>query len=671
MRLDSAGHEEGSSRPAKRQRISRACGPCRYAKLRCNGQQPICSTCAQLKKQCTYNPITKHRGLRPGYVRALELLWGLTFQELENVEPIVDELLSRVSKQDLAASSNRAEPDAAALPILERWKQSSVSRHLDELLEENDESNEEDATSQGESGPNGLQSVASPSWEVTKKPKGQHVHVPPSAAYNIGPPTHKSNLQHRQVEDLTERFPFPPQNFTSQLLQLFFSHGQSWLPILERHVILKTSFLAQRNASQPQSGNFAALRGVYAYATAVFGHFLDDETAREYAEEHHDTLYAQAYSTLPLDSELPIELGHIQCILLLSLIRFSSGNFRASWRLLRHTIMMLRELDTQGEQNFDRDALARAWLACFIIDTLASACLHSKPLLHFNDVRDWCRINENGIEEWQEWQPPRQYKSNNMSSTALSEIPTHSLSLLVLHARLLHVLNENLHHPTAFGLGMKNIFANWDQDLSKFMSREGLNLNILNESLNIARLPPSFVSLSAVYTFVSTFAASQSQESEEENQISTPRSGYSLLPHITSRKLGQECDIYARLPALQLLFHEWDLFGLEAISDKSLRPSTTTDPMPLVVEQGLIQSGLSTFGAGSESSTLAEKTQMLGYPGQNLHRLDSSVSTDMEYHQMASIGQTSDTSLPLFDAHMDTTNAPFLEFLDTLDDRSM
>ena len=84
--------EDYASNP-KRQRVSRACDSCRSKKDKCDGVQPVCSTCASLCRPCTYKANPKKRGLPTGYIRTLELLWGLVFCKIQGSEEVVRALL--------------------------------------------------------------------------------------------------------------------------------------------------------------------------------------------------------------------------------------------------------------------------------------------------------------------------------------------------------------------------------------------------------------------------------------------------------------------------------------------------------------------------------------------------------------------------------------------------
>lgn len=564
LESENAVDEGRSKRPAKRQRVARACVPCRYAKLRCDGQQPVCSTCGQLKKGCTYESVAKRRGLRSGYVRALELLWGLTFCEIENAESVVDQLLGRLSKQDLIASADRTDSHSAASEVLDRWKQSDISLHLEELLNEEDGPTNETGTREVYYRSQDLKTATDPNWVVIEKKAAQGEQT------GSGAPLTNTNLQSNEpspavvqllVEDDDDVSQGRPPPYASQLLQLFLSHTQSWLPIIERHIMLKTSFQCQRKSSLAQHGDLAALQGIYAYASATLNHLLTDKENSQHAQKHSNTFYAQAYSMLPIDSDQPVEIGHVQCALLLSLTRLGTGIFKASWRLAKVAIHLLKEMAHQHGNNIDEDALSRVWLGCFVVDTISSSCLEHKPSMHFDDVVKWCQIDENGVEEWQPWQPFGLSRNHDSHRKTTLEIPTHSVSLLMLQVKLLRILNRSLHHPSAGGIMTINDLEVWHHELTSCFLRTGLDSGFQNKDIDALKLPPSFLSLSIMYTSVFDKITRQGQDPNFATNWPTQGTNYPHLPNTTLQKLTQQCSFFKQLPALQLFHAEERLPG--------------------------------------------------------------------------------------------------------------
>jgi hypothetical protein len=595
----------------------------------------------------------------------------LTFQALENAEPVVDTLLRRLSKQDLVVSADRGELNSAASAALDRWKQSSICRRLDDLLDENEDSGDEAGVSALQDDSADSRIDKAPGWIVVRRERddgastGLNLVMP-----NINLRMNTSISEPREVRDAHHPSEHQHPSYAGQLLQLFLSHGQSWLPILERRILLKTSFLSQRMSSSLQHGDRAALWGVYAYASATLGHLLDDDGALQHAERHCNTFYTQAYSMLPLDSDLPVELGHVQCTLLLSLTRFASGAIKASWRLVRLAVQMMREMEIQNIHSVDQDAFSKAWLGCFILDTLASTCLQCKPSLHFHDVVTWCHIDENGAEEWQHWQPPRSPELQSAHPEPLLDIPTHSLSMLMLQVMLLRILNSSLHDLSASGEISGTELADWEQGLSGRLSREGLTPVLQNADLDILQLPPSFTSLSIIYTSLWERIVRQSQGTRQTSSGSARGSIFPLLSQTNLKKIWQDRKACKRLPTLQLLILEGGMFSLDALLDPLAAASVRSPELPELVHP-LPPLELPQIDPEANVSTAMAGLPTVSGTQEHAHQLYSSFNTNANPNQMAAVEQGSDSGIPSFDSYMDTTTAPFLEFLDTLDDRPM
>jgi hypothetical protein len=126
---------EGPPLARKRQRVSQACDQCRSKKERCDGKRPACSSCFASNDKCTYAANLKKRGLRAGYVRVLEMLWGLMFCKLEGNEQLVRSFFRG------AGGENHVEPLLAILrdgtateSLLKAGRESRVCDDIHRLL---------------------------------------------------------------------------------------------------------------------------------------------------------------------------------------------------------------------------------------------------------------------------------------------------------------------------------------------------------------------------------------------------------------------------------------------------------------------------------------------------------------------------------------------------------
>ena len=134
-----ASDEDESASQHKRRRVSNACMQCRQSKLKCNGARPQCAACLKTKKSCSYEAPVRRRGLKSGYVRALECLWGLLFQSIEGSEQTVERLIAKTSRKAFWLRDETGDSTKPGESPLETWKSSKVSQALDALLSDTDD----------------------------------------------------------------------------------------------------------------------------------------------------------------------------------------------------------------------------------------------------------------------------------------------------------------------------------------------------------------------------------------------------------------------------------------------------------------------------------------------------------------------------------------------------
>lgn len=122
-----ANHE----RPRKRQRVTQACHRCRSKKFRCDAQGPPCGACETAQAACSYDDanVVRRRGLKPGYVKVLESLWGSALQSIPGSEDTATRLLAR-----LASSTDQDSNNHESSP-LEIWRKSTLPATIDSILD--------------------------------------------------------------------------------------------------------------------------------------------------------------------------------------------------------------------------------------------------------------------------------------------------------------------------------------------------------------------------------------------------------------------------------------------------------------------------------------------------------------------------------------------------------
>lgn len=114
--------------PVKRFRVSRACDRCRIAREKCDGNQPTCSPCFDLKRACTYTSNPRKRGLQPGYIRSLELTLAFVFEQNTEIEALVNKQLAQENTALLSKGTKESNR------LHKSWRKSKFCRDINKAL---------------------------------------------------------------------------------------------------------------------------------------------------------------------------------------------------------------------------------------------------------------------------------------------------------------------------------------------------------------------------------------------------------------------------------------------------------------------------------------------------------------------------------------------------------
>ncbi|KAI1917112.1 hypothetical protein LOZ61_000629 [Ophidiomyces ophidiicola] len=400
----------------RRKRVSRACDRCRSKKDRCDGTRPSCLACQAAGSVCSYDPSAKKRGLPEGYVRGLEKLWALSLSNLDGLEERVLELLA-ASDDPGSAKRRKLIPlwlnESVSEKLHDSWKTCELYRELEKLLAAGDmesvfsrDDNENQARSNG---PTESFSVSHDPFEyritrgcsrqseagLSASTRSKKIKLTPPP----GPPRSSGHLQ------------LPVQ--TPPLLDLYFSHTHSWFPIIAKHTVLRTSCLYSTDPpaltrKSPGSGDHAALWAILSYTTAQLKPlpnapplgFTDPlSSSKKY--------YAIARSLIPNEKE-GFETGHIQALLLLTLVNIGLGDWAAAWLLSSQATTLVLHLGI-GIQDSNRQTCQdgkqgnAVFLGCFLVDTMLAARLGRCPQMRPEDLTPVGLLEEDGLEEWNPW----------------------------------------------------------------------------------------------------------------------------------------------------------------------------------------------------------------------------------------------------------------------------
>ncbi|RAK97104.1 putative C6 transcription factor QutA [Aspergillus ibericus CBS 121593] len=457
----------------KRQRVSRACDSCRSKKDKCDGIQPVCSTCASLSRPCTYKANPKKRGLPTGYIRTLELLWGLVFNKIQGSEEVVRALLKAANiPSHLATMGKEAEGSDT---LLSSWKNSIVLREIERLLTFLEQPEEEPGNRLGESdSPQDAEAVLSADvleWNLPEVlgdgREGSLAVVSP-----IKTPTAASTVRNggvritrdcatQTVEDTSlslgrgQRPPVEPATLLPSnawpLLDIYFSYTQCWFPILEKHDILRTAFRHSEDdapiaAGSPGSGDQAALWAVLTLASIQEASISATRQLTDFSDRVNPAqLYATARSLIP--GEEGHELGHVQALLILSLVKLGQQDWSAAWVLVGQAVRIAQMLGlhqptvAKGNEGKSSPRSKHVFLGCFILETLVAMQTGQVPSLRKADLVKIGPINEDGLEEWHPWEDQTGLRPVE-PSRALHRGPLHALSTFNRLTSLMCILND-------------------------------------------------------------------------------------------------------------------------------------------------------------------------------------------------------------------------------------
>ena len=364
---------------------------------------------------CSYDPHAKKRGLPEGYVRGLEKLWALSICNIDGFEDTMLALLGATSE-----STGRRDKlmglwadDGASETLHESWKTSRLYGILEKMLST---------------------SAASPVTHLSgKRPRededvgidgdwGFRIERSSTPISNSAPrvmePAMSPNSKRRRLSQPVDSAlvsqaastPHAPLHLpaqASQLLDLYFTTTHSWLPIIPKHNILRASY-HYANAplsvakEAPGSGDHAALWALLSYTVSQSPTKPQDgsvlHTTREY--------YSVARSLIPAETER-YEIGHVQALLLLTLVNVGLGEWNAAWLLIGQAVRMAIALDLGVLADIRRSEDMRqgkaVFLGCFVIDSLLSFRLSRRPCMHSQDLSTVGLLEEDGLEEWNSW----------------------------------------------------------------------------------------------------------------------------------------------------------------------------------------------------------------------------------------------------------------------------
>jgi hypothetical protein len=404
-----------SSSNTQRKRVSQACDRCRSRKDKCDGAKPVCSTCASANHVCSYDPSTKKRGLPEGYVRGLEKLWGLTIREIEGIENVI---LSKIQCHDSEVLSNAWNDKSSDETLLETWRKSQLWRELEQLLpllEHGDDKTGKRKRQDNHPPVAGDQGLSLPSL------RAQTASIPPLGSMKRLPQSSNVSDRDRQgnTNDTSNSLNLDLPSDAWSLLDVYFSYTHCWFPIVEKYSLLKTSYQYPITLSSAAgSGEHAIFWAILAYADV---HQKGIHKGRSNSINTNlgtcfpTKLYKRARSFVPTEDGI-FELGHIQALLILTLLNAGQNRWRQAWLLVGQAVRVAIDIGLDEHPDDGKSRNRHVYLACFLLDTIVAARLRRLPQLRGVAILQHGFVQEDGLDEWNPWVDSLNVRQNTSSS---------------------------------------------------------------------------------------------------------------------------------------------------------------------------------------------------------------------------------------------------------------
>ncbi|KAM5356457.1 hypothetical protein ACJ41O_003103 [Fusarium nematophilum] len=478
-RTEADDSDEGSYGKV-RHRVTRACNECRRRKDRCDGQRPSCMPCAAGGRSCSYGP-SKKRGLRTGYVRALEILLGLIFDTVEESEAWVCGLLqgnaeNRAFQSRALDSEAHVSNERTPELLLECWRKGPAVKLVEQLLEAPDDDDDgTDSTKHFDvrlaealgrrgrpfvdSNPGALLSpmntdttpVATVALSSDTPRVESHPVSSTDEARDLSPSGSISCFPLDPDLSATSDPPPTPQlpGHWPYLLDLYFETTHCWFPVSQKHELLRTAYTLANSNAAPDSvsrGDSAFLDAVLFY-TSHHAAMIPNSPKSLEPQDPAAQFEALTQGTL-FDDPSSYDLGHVRALLLRCLLKIHRGLWAAAWADVGRAVYTAVSIGLIPHGSTTEDGVKRTLLGCFTLETLISTRLNTKHLFRPSDMSSIGLLQIDGLEEWEPWQPKIQLGGGRLSSVQAGQIgrtPGHVVSTFNSLVQVMVLLDNAVH----------------------------------------------------------------------------------------------------------------------------------------------------------------------------------------------------------------------------------
>ncbi|TEA17570.1 Quinic acid utilization activator [Colletotrichum sidae] len=479
-RTEAEDSEDFAARGKTRMRVTRACNECRKRKDRCDGGRPACQPCLDAGRSCSYNP-PKKRGLRTGYVRALEVLLGMIFSSIDQSDAWLSSLFEgEACKPAFTLSSPglviHSGVDACEV-FVEFWRKTEVSKKVEQWLSHEDSVEGDVEAEAGKDLDTRISEAASLLKTIRKQgastmsnnldSKNGHDFYrsrsdcgydgTDTRMYRLPRDTDGVDKRASATADRSSAFNKPtkhieeppqPRSFFrlppnwSFLLEIYFASTHSWLPMFQKHDILRLPYMLKNGQGTTDvvdsisHGDRCSLWAVLAYSS--------HQLAGDDSEERSKLLHVQTTKLLAEEPD-KYELGHVRAFLTLTLLYIAKGNHVGAWLSVGRathiatSILPVQEITSTTRAHVDEGA-RRAISCCFVLDTLVASWIGTRPYFKRSDMTKLGPLLTDSMEEWEPWQSP-EAQSNVF---APRHIPGHVISTFNQFVQVVVFLNDHI-----------------------------------------------------------------------------------------------------------------------------------------------------------------------------------------------------------------------------------
>lgn len=267
---------------------------------------------------------------------------------------------------------------------------------------------------------------------------------------------------------------------TWHLLDVYFSYTHCWLPVIEKHDLLRISYQysqTRTGGTEIVGGDHALLWAAIAYAK--FQHRAINNIPHAQGLVSQDVwtaerMYRHARALIP-NEEGNLDLGHVQALLILTLTNFGLGHLNRAWILIGHAVRVAIELGLEKplaeepKPSKHNSRSKHVFLGCFALDTLVAARLRRRPHLRSDDLDCVGMLVEDGLEEWDPWTDCLTVRRSVVGN---SRVPASILSTFNRLVQVLQILNDascvsESSKTVQFSTGLLERLHNWSRSQSQ------------------------------------------------------------------------------------------------------------------------------------------------------------------------------------------------------------